>query len=82
MITSTYFALMAEFGTAQIPLGDCADKYFGLSEKVANRYAGSQKLPVPCFKIQTKNFIKAEVLAEYIDNQMNAAKEEWKLVNT
>ena len=80
-MTSTYFALMAEFGSAQIELGECSVKYFGLGIETANRRAGSQALPVPSFKIATKNFIKAEVLAQYIDEQSEKAMKEWQSVN-
>lgn len=46
----TFFALMAEFGTAQIPVERCA-ALFGLSPKKAEEYASRQKLPVPAFRI-------------------------------
>jgi len=33
MNNSTFFALMAEFGTGDIPLESCCVKYFGMSIK-------------------------------------------------
>ena len=85
MNTSTYFNLMSEFGTAQIPLEAVCKKYFNLSLANAKRAAAKQNLPVPAFKMKDKEngiyFIKAEMLAEHIDKQIEIAKEEWDLVN-
>ena len=85
MKTSTYFSLMAEFGTAQIPLESVCKPYFNLSLGNAKREAAKQSLPVPTFKMRNKDnglyFIKAEILAEFIDKQNEAAQEEWESVN-
>lgn len=39
MTTSTFFALMAEFGTVEVELGKVCEKYFGLSEDKAKARA-------------------------------------------
>jgi hypothetical protein len=82
---STFFSLMAEFGTAQIPLDDMCDKYFDLTLPSAKRKAAAQDLPVPAIKLRdkghTKYFIKAEHLADMIDQQAELAMEDWRAVN-
>ena len=86
MNTSTYFSLMAEFGSAQIPLEDLCVKYFNLSPAVAKREAAKQSLPIPVLKLRSgqkgKYFVKAEILAEYIDKQSEIAELEWLSVNS
>jgi hypothetical protein len=83
---STYFALMAEFGSAQIPLEDLCKKYFNLSFAEAKKKAAKQMLPVPVFKMKNvedgRYYVKAEKLAEYIDKQSEAAELEWQSVNS
>lgn len=85
MKTSTYFALLAEFGTAQIPLEKMCKDYFNLSIAEAARKAAKQSLPVPVFVFRESKgspyFVKAESLAEYIDQQNEKAKQEWLAVN-
>jgi hypothetical protein len=82
---STYFALLAEFNTAQIPLKDLCKKYFNLSFGEAKKRAARQALPVPVFKMSPAEngcyFVKAENLAEYIDDQIKNAELEWRSVN-
>ena len=86
MNTSTFFSLMAEFGSAQIPLEEMCQKYFNLSPAVAKREAAKQTLPIPVLKLRegqkAQYFIKAEILAEYIDKQSEKAQQEWDSVNT
>jgi hypothetical protein len=83
---STYFALLAEFKTAQIPLEDLCKKYFNLSLGEAKKRAARQMLPVPVFKMSPAEngcyFIKADNLAEYIDNQIKNAELEWQSVHS
>jgi len=47
---NTFFALMAEYGTAHIPVEKCAG-LFGMSPKKACEAAGKQQLPVPTFRL-------------------------------
>ena len=85
MKTSTYFSLLAEFETAQIPLGDMCNKYLDLCENEEKRKAEKQQLPFPVFKIRegqkSKYFVKAEELASHIDDLTERAKKEWQSVN-
>jgi len=83
---STFFSLMAEFGTAQIPLDAMCDKYFNLTHNAAKRKAAKQSLPVPALTIRSqghaKYFIKAEHLANLIDEKATLAKKEWDEINS
>jgi hypothetical protein len=85
-MVSTYFALMAEFKSAQIPLEDLCKKYFNLSFGEAKKRAARQMLPVPVFKMKDspdgRYFVKAEKLAEYIDKQTEIAELEWQSVHS
>ncbi|HIL20742.1 MAG TPA: pyocin activator protein PrtN [Candidatus Thioglobus sp.] len=85
MKTSTYFSLMAEFKTAQIPLADICEKYFKLKHSTAKRQAARQTLPVPAVLIRKDGhnnyFIMAEHLAELIDTKAEEAHEDWVLAN-
>jgi hypothetical protein len=85
MKTSTYFALLAEFGTSEIPLADCCEKYFGLSERTASNKAKVNQLPIPVYRARDSQksplLVNAGVLAEHIDRQIELAKQEWDLFN-
>lgn len=83
-MTSTYFALMAEFGSGDIPLRECCDKYFGLSEKKAFERARHQQLPVPTYRGGSQKsewLINAADLAQHIDAQRKAARHDWERIN-
>lgn len=78
----TFFALMAEFGTAQIPVERCA-ALFGLSPKKAEEYAGRQKLPVPAFRIGSQKspwLVDAHQLAEHLDAAKEQARKDWERI--
>lgn len=82
--TSTYFALLAEFGTADIRLKDCCDKYFGLGEKKAGERARHQQLPVPSYRGGSQKadwLINAADLAVHIDRQRDAARSDWERIH-
>lgn len=49
-MTSTFFGLLAEFGTAEIPLVQICQKFFGLTEAEAKRRASMQDLPIPVYR--------------------------------
>lgn len=81
---STYFGLLAEFGTAEIPLEHVCDKYFGLPKKTAYSRAAINKLPVPTYRAGSQKsgrLISAGNLARYLDDQKAAAELEWKRSN-
>ena len=83
-MTSTYFALLAEFGTANIPLERLAGPYFGLSPDKAAQRAARYQLPVPAFRAGSQKspwLVSAAVLAEYLDRQIDNAARTHRAVN-
>jgi len=83
MKPSTYFSLLAEFGTAHIPITDVGKKYFGYSEPEAKRAAISNKYPFPVFRAGSNKspwVVDAGELADYLDKCIEKAKEEFKSV--
>lgn len=77
---NTFFALMAEYQTAQIPVEKCAP-LFGMDPKEACRRASLQKLPVPAFRLGTQKspwLIDAAKLAEYLDQVKARAAQDWQ----
>lgn len=83
-MTSTYFALMAEFKTGDIPLRLCCEKYFGLGFKKAGERARHQRLPVPAYRGGSQKaewLVSAADLARHIDEQREAAARDWERVN-
>lgn len=76
MKASTYFALLAEFGTAQIPLEAMCIKYFGLSSDKAKAKAARGELPVQPIRLAGQKspwLVPAAALADHIDKQMEKA---------
>ena len=81
MNNSTFFALMAEFGTGDIPLEECCDKYFGMSLKKASSHARHQQLPVPAYRggSQKSMWLVSTIdMANHIDHLKAKAKEDWQ----
>lgn len=79
-MSPTFFGLLAEFGTAEIPLADCCGKYFGMDERVAKLRAAAQELPVPVHRGGTRKspfLVNAVDLAAHLDSQMAAARDRW-----
>jgi hypothetical protein len=67
---STYFAILAEFGTAHIPVVDVGRKYFNLEEKKAKIKAARSEYPFPVFRAagqKSEWLVDASDLAKYID---------------
>jgi len=84
-VNSTFFALMAEFGTAEIELEKVCKKYFGLEERKAKQRAASCELPVPAYRGGSQKstwLVSASELAEYLDTKKTEAKENWKKMNS
>jgi len=82
--TSTYFSLLAEFGTAQLPLEAVCWKFFRLSFPEARRRAAFHQLPVPAFRGGSQKsewLIDAADLAAHIDKTAEKAREEWQALN-
>lgn len=81
---NTFFALMAEYGTAQIPVAKCAP-LFGLSEKKAEEYAGRQQLPVPAYRLGSQKspwLVDLAALAAYVDETKRQAVKDWAAVRS
>lgn len=79
---NTLLLLMAEYGTAQIPLEKCAN-LFGLTPPEAAKRASRAALPVPAFRLASQKspwLIDAGALAAYLDQQKAAAEDEWRRV--
>ena len=69
---TTFFTLMAEFGTGEIPITEVGKKYFNYSEDVSKRYASENKFPFPVFKAgsgKSQWFVDIKALAEYLDKR-------------
>lgn len=82
--TSTYFALLAEFGTAQVPVELVAEKYFGLATNTALRHAAQNRLPVPAYRMASQKspwLVDAADLAVLIDVQREEARRQWERAN-
>nr|WP_281380403.1 pyocin activator PrtN family protein [Marinobacter oulmenensis] len=76
--------MMAEFGTAEIPLEDVCEKFFGLQPDMAKKRAARRQLPVIAYRGGTQKsswLVSAKDLAEHIDEQRAKAKREWDQVN-
>lgn len=76
---NTYFGLLAEFGTAHIPLDLVAKRYLGMTPNEAKRAAGLRKLPVPAIRMGSQKspwLIPAEDLAKYLDQLKETARRE------
>ncbi|EAR5802884.1 pyocin activator PrtN family protein [Salmonella enterica] len=77
---NTVFLLMAEFGTATIPLSQIAERYLGMKPSTADKKAGAGDLPIPTFRIgdsqKAPRMVHVRDLAEFIDTRRKEAKEE------
>lgn len=77
---NTLFALLAQYGTAQIPLDRCAD-LFGLDPEMAKKRAGMHSLPVPAYRAGSAKspwLVDANSLATYLDERKAQAESEWR----
>lgn len=85
MKVSTYFALLAEFGTAHIPLDRIAQKYLDIDLQTAKSKAAKQQLPFPCIRVSGQKspwFVDAAVLASFLDQKLDDAKKNWERMNS
>lgn len=84
MNITTVFALMAEFGTAHIPVTVVGEKYFGYDEKQAKRAAASNDYPFPVFRAGSNKspwVVDVGVLAAFLDEKRDKASKEFKTIN-
>jgi len=81
---STFFALMAEYGTGDIPLEQCCEKYFGMNLKKASSHARHQQLPIPVYRAGSQKsmwLVSAVDLAQHIDLLKEKARHDWQRLN-
>lgn len=81
---NTFFSLMAEFETGEIPLDAVAPKYFGLDIRKASEKARAQTLPVPVYRGGSQKsqwLVSAQDLAQYLDAKKEKARNDWKRIN-
>lgn len=80
---NTVFLLLAQYGTAQVPLEVCCGDFFGMSSDRAAYAAGRHQLPVPAFKAggpKSPWLVDIRELAAWIDKRRAEASEEWRKV--
>lgn len=81
-MSTTIKLLIAEYGTAEIPLDAICERYMGLSLKVAKERAAGCALPIPAYRTAPKApwHVRASDLAALIDTQAEQARERWQMV--
>lgn len=79
---STLNAIIAEYGTAEIPLERICERYLGIGVKVAKERAASSTLPLPAYKTARNApwHVRAADLAAMIDAEAEQARERWQAV--
>jgi len=78
---NTIFLLMAEFGSATIPLADVAERYLGMARKKAFQRACANQLPFPAQRYGGQKsgwFVHIQHLATHIDDTKLLAEREWR----
>ena len=79
----TLFLVLAEYGTALVPLERCAH-HFGLTRSQAKDAARRHALPVPAYRLGSQKspwVVDAAALADHIRVQREAARAEWKRIH-
>ena len=78
---STIKAIIAEYGTAEIPLERICERYMGMGIEVAKERAAAAKLPCPAYKTAPKApwHVRASDLAALIDTRAEQARERWQV---
>jgi len=80
MSSSTYFSLLAEFGTGDIPLQDICQKFFGLNIRKAGEKARTQQLPIPVYRGGSQKslwLVSSVDLSNFIDKKREQAQKDW-----
>jgi hypothetical protein len=75
-MVNTFFALMAEFNQAHVPVTEVAKKYYDHDEITAKRYAAKGKYPFPVFRLEgqgSKWMVAINDLADYTDKARDRA---------
>ena len=79
----TLFLVLAEYGSAQIPIERCAHQ-FGLTPAQAKDAAKRQALPVPAYRLGSQKspwMVDADALARHIRSKREAAIAEWNRIH-
>lgn len=79
----TLFLVLAEYGTAQIPVERCACQ-FGMTAQEAKSAARRQSLPIPAYRLGSQKspwVVDATALASHIRSKRELAEAEWRRVN-
>lgn len=77
---NTYFGLLAEFGTAHVPLVTIAKNYFGMDATKAKRLAATRQFPIPTFRLGGQKspwLIAIDDLAMHLDEKKLQARSEF-----
>ncbi len=83
-MNSTFFGLMAEFETAEIPLELVNEKFLSLTINEAKKRASLGTLPFPAYHGSTNKspwLVSASDLALYLDKKKEVARSDWKKMN-
>ncbi len=79
----TLFLVLAEYGTAQIPVERCAHQ-FGMTPNQAKDAAKRQVLPVPAYRLGSQKspwVVDATALASHIRLKREMAEVEWRRIH-
>lgn len=79
---NTEFALLAQYNKAFVPLEEICQDYFNLGEKQARNMAAKGQLPIPVMRgsrsQKSPYLVKVSDLAEYLDKQYQAYRDDWE----
>lgn len=79
---STFQALLIEYGSQDIPLDIVAQKYLGMGPAKAKERAALQQLPFPTYRGGTSRkstrLVRAQDLAQFLDQQYQGARRDWE----
>ena len=81
---NTAFLLLAEFGTADVPLEIVAERYLAINPRIAKARAAQGDLPFPVFRCgsqKTPWLVRITDLAAWLDEQRAKAVSEWNQRN-
>lgn len=80
-MTKTEIALLAIYRTPAVRLDDICERYLNMAPRTANERAAMNMLSVPTFRVGTSRkaprMVHIADLAEFIDAQAGAAKQDW-----